>query len=138
HQQAPPNDGNTSPPSLAGETFDSNSGTKSRSEAAYTAVGCGDKELHLDVAHPSSTATVFFDAPEAESFSVAPPTLDGRPVSREEGGQDAKTMPSIDVRGTQDIDDMEGAPLLSVGEPATYGSSDEHHEKGPHPIDVED
>ncbi|KAL2111460.1 hypothetical protein VUR80DRAFT_9950 [Thermomyces stellatus] len=144
HQQTPPSGGNTPaaagpPPSLAVETFDPDSGTKSCSEAAYTNVGCTGKELHEEVAAPSSTATVFVDVPEAPSLGgVAPPPLDERPVSRKEGEQDANIGQSTDVQRIHEIDDMEGAPLLPAAESLTYGSLDGHHEKGPYPMDDQD
>lgn len=143
HQQAPPNGGNSpassgSPPSLAVGTSESESGTTSCSETAYTAVRCVDKEFYPEMAPPSATTTVFFDAPESVAIGFIPATLNEPLLPRGEAKWDADIKPSANARRAQELDDMEGAPLLPAGEPVISGPSDQYRKKELYPVSVRD
>lgn len=142
HQQGPPI-GESIPatpgsPLLAVETSESESVNTSCSESAYTAVGCTEKELYLEMAPPSATTTVFFDAPESVAIGFVPPTLDEPLLPRGEAKQDADMTPSADVRGAQELDGMEGAHLLPAGEPAIRAPWDQGPTKAFYPVGVQD
>ena len=124
--QAIPSGGNTpatprSLPSLSVENWDAESATTRCSEGAYTAMECPSKELHLEMAPPSATATVFFDAPEAVAIGAIPVATIEPVSSREDTATteiklDVEEPLANDLEAVPEIDDEPAAPLLGQGE----------------------